>query len=630
MPSSVLFSTKRELSDKTSMMTTSTKSYLPATPGIKVPKLFKQKFRPTTKSPHVSTSESATTVTDIRMPQVGKILEGETPRKVHATIVVNADDAEMMENPQYVLSGFETEDVDGPGGSFVKHETNRKVSEGDNWNEEMWRWQKEFGETLKIGKGAVKQQDGRKTSDKIRPPRKVTKTTISHPTLSPRPDHGHEILKTGVTIDEAMQRRGYTLRPTSKEDVVSSPRQSTPKGSLKKFTYQLLTSVTPASVNALDPLEDLVIDEEDLEQTGSNRRHQITGGIVRNPPTNAHVEHPSTVPDEREIAQHITYKILNPPEGIWPFGNSHYSVPEDGHIPYHAIEGFQDLGRYTYRKIEDDLSDTTSKASPAFDSKASSRIYSVSPLVTTTMVPTSASVQDGLYHPEQASTINEVFPALGGKIDYMGRAEFGTKLRHKDVTVTKTAPEVTTYRPDYTKDKKYHQLNDIPILAHPDEGGKEGVDHKGRREKFTKLAPGSVPAGTRRISESPVLTTTTHSVTTVVSEPPSSVQHFTTTETTQTSADITTTTTHMPPVKELKRPVVKSLPPRRDPKQQYSQQGVYHYQPKPPIAKPNYVRLPGLRPRPNQYQPPFPLPPPAFPRNIIRTANNNQVRNQCI
>ncbi len=139
-------------------------SYLPSTPGITVPRLYKQRFKPTLKPKEMDRENAdggvtarstpvpyydrpystgfATTISETVMPPAPTT---PMPVQVDTTVTVGADaTAKELAESKFVMSGDKGK---GGGNGFVKHVPTRKAGQMGDRVDTMWL-QKEFGQTL--------------------------------------------------------------------------------------------------------------------------------------------------------------------------------------------------------------------------------------------------------------------------------------------------------------------------------------------------------------------------------------------------------------------------------------------------------------------------------------------------
>jgi hypothetical protein len=152
-------------------------SYLPSTPGITVPKLYKQRFKPTLKPkkkkveqkdktpksitsstpvPYMNRPYSEVYATSIATGSTEKAATTPMPAVVETTLSVGAGATRNeLETSQFIMKGFEQEKKKPSG--FVKHVPSRRMGEVKEEKEnekekeeesESERLQKEFGESL--------------------------------------------------------------------------------------------------------------------------------------------------------------------------------------------------------------------------------------------------------------------------------------------------------------------------------------------------------------------------------------------------------------------------------------------------------------------------------------------------
>ncbi len=203
----------------------------------------------------------------------------------------------------------------------------------------------------------------------------------------------------------------------------------------------------------------------------------------------------------------------------------------------------------------------------------------VSPLVT---VSVAKEGNEGvLYHPEQATSLDEVLRTTGTKADEAGRGErYGSRVQwQKTVTRERTRKEpleITTYRPAFN----------------PRHFGFEEAAYEGPTSKYKDRT-----STTAREKMTPTTTTTT--------KPPT---------TTPTAASTAAVTSSRDGVRDdlFGRPEVRTLPPRRSSRGGGASAVSTSLYGSPPAPRP-LSRLPGLRPEPGEFRPPFPLP---LPRGV--------------
>ncbi len=275
---------------------------------------------------------------------------------------------------------------------------------------------------------------------------------------------------------------------------------------------------------------------------------------------------------------------------------------------------------------------------------------------------------DGLYHPENAPSLDDLLRTTEEELQHLDDEEvqpdFGSRVRKSQqqrtrrrrpaslpewqqrrrkqhqkkktppLRATTPDPRVTTYRPRFDP-------REFGIRPNADDAEKTTTPGGGGAKRSTDRPSFSVPSFTttsaynertrpytteRRRTQSTVASSSSSSSSRRPSPTPTTVQastNFIPRNSTSSSFASPTTPSSGPPlrrttrpsVRELKRPVVKSLPPRR----RSGGQGYFassgeedlpnppSYGPPPPKA-PAPARLPGLRPDPAKHQPPFPLP----------------------